>query len=389
MKGKLFIAVILLYACGTLQADDHTGTTGASFLKIASSSRLLGIGEAFTAIADDASALTANPAGLGNIASPEILFSHYEWVIDLDYEHLAFVQPVFKGLYNFKGIMGFGITYLHLPSFNRYDDWGENAGQMNMNGLAFILGYGQQIFDFNAGLSLKLIREEVDDVSDYAFGTDLGVIYNYKLPVKLLGLKTYGKTLKIGLTLQNIGLDSGIMGYRLPLTFKFGMSTEIFNDFQIAMDLEKPNDNKLRYNTGFEYNIRNYVHLRAGYRFLGYRVDSFTVGLGVSYPFGNKLVKVDATYAPEGPLKNTTDLSVTVRFPGVTSEKDWKTANILYYKGIYYYTNGDLEKAVELWQEVLRLNPDHTRAKEKIKDAEYLKKLKEVEKDIKNKYIEK
>lgn len=385
---KIFFIFILncLLAFNFLYAQDNIGTTGAPFLKIGTSSRLIGRGEAFTSMVDDPSALTVNVAGLGNIDNMEILFSHYEWVIDLDYEHLAIVKPVFKGLYNFKGVMGFGITYMHVPSFAHYDDWGKDIGELNANSLAFITGYGQKLFMFDIGISMKVIRETIDDVIDYGFGTDIGLIYSYRLPYKLLGLNTFGKTIKLAMTVQNITLDDGIKGYKLPTLFKFGIGSEIIDDFQLEVDFEKPFDQRLRINTGLEYNIRNYVNIRAGYRFMGYTVDSFTLGLGVRYPFGTKLFKIDAAYAPQGVLKNTADFTIGVKFPGVASERDWKMANILYYKGIYYYTNGNLNKAIELWKEVLKYNPDHRKAKEKIKDAYYLKKLKEVEKKVKHKY---
>lgn len=387
MKRKIFISIITLFVItGLSYSADDTGTTSASFLKIGTSSRYLGRGEAFSAMVDDPTALTANVAGLGNINNMEILFSHYEWAIDIDYEHLAFVKPVFKGLYDFQGVMGFGITYLHLPSFNHYDDWGEDIGDLNANSLAFITGYGQRLYMFDVGIGLKVVKETADDVTDYAFGTDIGLIYTYKMPRRFLFLNTFGKSIKFAMTVQNITLDDGIKGYKLPTLFRFGIGSEVFNDFEFEVDFEKPLDSRLRLNTGLEYNIRNYVNIRAGYRFLGYDVDSFTLGLGVRYPFGTKLVKVDAGYAPEGALKNTASLTFGVKFPGVSSEKDWKMANILYYKGIYYYTNGDLDKAIGLWKEVLKLNPDHVKAKEKIKDAQYLKKLKEVEDKVKHKY---
>lgn len=364
------------------------GTTSGTFLKIPTTGRVIGRGEAFTAQVDDPSALTVNVAGLGNLNNLEILFTHYEWFVDLDYEHLAVAKPVFTGIKGFPGVMGLGITYLHLPSFGQYSDWGEKIGDLNYNDLAFIAGYGQKLYSFNFGVGLKLIRQQVDTISDYAVGSDIGMIYNYKMPRDFLGLRnTYGKFVKLGFTVVNIGFGSGIKGARLPLNLKFGIGTEILNDLEVETDVEKYFDYpRIRLNVGMEYNIKNYFSLRAGYRFLGYEVDSYTLGIGVRYPFGTKLVKVDAAYAPEDFLKNTADMSFGVKFPGVSSEKDWKMANMLYYKGIYYYTNGDLKKAIELWKEVLKYAPDHDKAKQKIKDAQYLDELKNIEKKVKDQY---
>lgn len=389
---KIFIIIInlLLITCPLYSAaNDGTGTTSGAFLKIPTSSRQIGRGEAFTAMVDDPSALTVNVAGLGTINDMEILFSHYEWLIDLDYEHLAIVKPAFKGLYGSQGVIGAGITYLHLPPFNEYGSWGERVGELNYNAMALIAGYGQKLAAFDVGFSFKFLREQVDIVSDYTFGFDIGTIYSQKLPKNFLWLpRTFGRVVKIGLTVQNIGFGTGIKGYKIPTIIKSGIGTEILNDFQVEFGLEKPFDSRIRLNLGMEYNIRNYVNIRAGYRFHGYEIDSFTLGLGVRYPFGSKLVKIDAAYAPEGTLRNTANLSFGIKFPGVIKKKDWKMANRLYYKGIYYYTKGELEKAIELWKEVLKYSPKHTQAIQKIKDALYLLELKEIEKKVEEEFGE-
>ncbi len=388
MKKSLFISVIAVFLLFAYKINygSNAGVTGGTFLKLIPNSRIIGLGEAFTAVADDPSAIVFNPAGLGDINNLEILFSHFEWIIDLDYEFFSVTKPVFKGLYDFKGVMGFGITYLHLPFFGDYDDWGVQVGNINFNDIAFMLGYGQQIFDFNVGTTFKLIREQVDDITDYGMGIDIGVLYNLKLPFKKAWIFDFrGKVLRMGMSLINLTLND-INGASLPTEFRFGLSSEVFNDFTVAVDLDKPFDNRIRLNTGIEYNIRNYFNIRAGYRFFGYKVDSFSVGLGFRYPLGSKLIKVDAGYAPAGTLNNTSILTFGLKFPGVSSSKDWKMANILYYKGIYYYTNGDLDKAIQLWKEVLKYNPDHQKAKKKIKDAEYLKGLQKIENKVKKEY---
>ena len=48
------------------QGISKTGTTAAQFLKLGIGSKALGIGGAFTSIADDPSCLYWNPGGLGN-----------------------------------------------------------------------------------------------------------------------------------------------------------------------------------------------------------------------------------------------------------------------------------------------------------------------------------
>jgi tetratricopeptide (TPR) repeat protein len=46
-----------------------------------------------------------------------------------------------------------------------------------------------------------------------------------------------------------------------------------------------------------------------------------------------------------------------------------KEAEGHYKKGLAYYTSGDLDKAIEEWQETLRLNPTHPQAGQDLQKA--------------------
>ncbi|MBN1897880.1 MAG: PorV/PorQ family protein [Spirochaetes bacterium] len=383
MKKIIRISMIIFITCLLPISFLHSaGTTSATFLKMGTTSRIIGMAEAFTAIADDASSIGVNPAGLGYVDNLEILFAHHEWVVDLDYEYLAVAKPAFKGIKGYQGVLGGSILYLHLPPFYQYDDWGESVGELSVNALAVTLGYGQKLGPFAFGNNLKLIREQVDDISEFAFGMDLGVIYKANLPPKRIGgFNLKGKSLLFGLSLLNVGLDRGIGGAPLPTTLKFGVGSQIFNGFLIDLDLEKPFDNRIRFNLGMEYTIKDLISIRGGYRFFGYDVDTFTLGMGIRYFFGDKLIKASTAYAPQGPLKNTANLTVHLKFPGKVGLENWRVANTLYYQGIYYYTRGELDKAIEIWEQVLKIYPNHEKARKKIKDALYLKDLKKIEKE--------
>lgn len=387
MRMKFFdilIVCTIIFGLVTVSYSGGVGTTSSSFLKIPTTSRIIGLAESVTAVIDDPSALSVNPAGLGNIENMEILFSHYEWITDIDYEYLAVAVPSFKGIKGNQGILGGSISYLHLPSFFQYGEWGERIGDLNFSSLAVTFGYGQKIGNFTIGNSIKFIREQIDDFSDITFAIDLGTIYTVKLPSrKIAGFSLKGKSLKFGAAILNIGLDGGIKGYPTPMVLKFGVGSRIAKGFLIDLDFEKPWDNRVRINLGIEYIIKGIVSVHGGSRFIGYKTDTFTLGLGISYNFKGKLARVGTAYAPQGPFKNTSIFTVSLKFPGGIPPEDWKLANTLYYKGIYYYTKGEIEKAIELWKQVLKIIPEHEKAKQKLKDAEYLLKLKEIEKEVK------
>ncbi|MBI4062852.1 MAG: UPF0164 family protein, partial [Elusimicrobia bacterium] len=54
--------------------------SGFSFLKIGVGARPIGLGSAYTAMANDATAIYWNPAGLGAIKKRELSAMHGEWL---------------------------------------------------------------------------------------------------------------------------------------------------------------------------------------------------------------------------------------------------------------------------------------------------------------------
>src|SRR5258708_26333936 len=87
------------------------GSTTGELLKIPLGARAIGMGEAFTALPDDSSALYWNPAGLSLMNQKEATFMHSSLIEGIHCEHLAFVPPT--------GGYGLGGTLSHL-GYARY-----------------------------------------------------------------------------------------------------------------------------------------------------------------------------------------------------------------------------------------------------------------------------
>ena len=66
---------------------NKTGTTAAQFLKIGVGPRAIGMGGAYTALADDINAMYWNPAGLSRMNSKEAFFNHVDWIMDVKMEN--------------------------------------------------------------------------------------------------------------------------------------------------------------------------------------------------------------------------------------------------------------------------------------------------------------
>jgi hypothetical protein len=69
------------------------GTAGAQFLKIGVGARAVGMGETFVAVADDASAIWWNPAGVARITADgesHLTLNHSTWPADISHEFFGY-----------------------------------------------------------------------------------------------------------------------------------------------------------------------------------------------------------------------------------------------------------------------------------------------------------
>src|SRR5436309_2306797 len=117
MKKFLVLAqLIVLLTLGLSEAGNSPGTSGAPFLRIGVGARASGMGEAFTAVADDVSTIFWNPAGLANFKGREFLFMHNLWAPETSLEYVAYAQPI-KDF----GTLSGSLTYLWMPPLNVSD----------------------------------------------------------------------------------------------------------------------------------------------------------------------------------------------------------------------------------------------------------------------------
>jgi hypothetical protein len=313
-RHNLTIRIIvtgLLVVSASWAAFSKVGTTGASFLKIGVG-RATGMGDAFVAIADDASACFFNPAGLSR-AGRQFQLNHVNWIADINHDNLTAVLPVG----NF-GTVAFNVTALTMgdmeqttidnPNTRVRED--EGTGQIfGASDFAAGVSYARIITDkLSFGLSVKAINQSIWDMSASAFGADLGLYYNTGFRSLRIGaaVTNYGTMLAFSgrqLDYSFFWTDSGpnpIQGsYQttpaaLPTSFRFGVAYDILDQassrLTAAVDITHPSDINETVNFGLEYGLNKAFFLRGGYilnadtkyqELLGW-MTGLSAGLGVS-----------------------------------------------------------------------------------------------------------
>ncbi|MBM3312966.1 PorV/PorQ family protein [candidate division WOR-3 bacterium] len=292
-SGLLALSFVLLTLSLPSAADaafSKVGTTGAAFLKIGVG-RSTAMGDAFVAIADDASAVYFNPAGLAQVAR-QVQLNHVDWIADVNHDHLAVVLPA-TGF----GTVAFSVTALTMgdmeqttldnPNTRPREDEGTGLffGAADM---AFAVSYARIITDkLSFGLSVKAVQQTIWDMSASAFGFDVGLFYN-----------TGFRSLRIGAAVTNYGTQLAFSGRQLdysffwrdsgpsqiqgsykttpmglPTSFRFGIAYDIIEALDptkdsrltAALDITHPSDINETVNFGLEYGLADVFFLRGGY----------------------------------------------------------------------------------------------------------------------------
>lgn len=305
MRYQIILGLIIIIISIDLSAGyskDNPANTGLSFLKIGAGSRAIGMGEAYVAIANDASGTYWNPAGLTQINGTELTFTHNKWLQDITNEFFAFT---FQG-----GKNAFGISFMSNTIGGierRVKASSEPLDVLNthdiMLGLSFARKIGENV---NYGLTVKYLYQKIYIENASGLAMDLGVQY-----------KTPFSGLNAGFAFQNFGYISKLReeSIQLPHTIRLGLAYQIpiqflHGEFIFATDWIKILESTSHFNIGFEYNFIKYFALRLGYQ-TGFDDKGIHGGFGVKF----NRYQLDYAYVPfTSDLGNSHRISFSIKF---------------------------------------------------------------------------
>jgi len=107
----LIVAVCLLLPLTAegAQIFEKVGTLGGQSLKIGVGARAAAMGDAYVAIADDATAVYWNPAGIARLSGQSVTVNHTAWPADILFDQAAYVFNI-KGIPRMLGVNGRELT---------------------------------------------------------------------------------------------------------------------------------------------------------------------------------------------------------------------------------------------------------------------------------------
>jgi hypothetical protein len=256
--------------------------------------RQTGMGEAFTALSGDVQSLHYNPAGLADLAAPEIDTLYAADLFSAQTAHVIFGTPV---AWIGSGSLALDCYALLGPAIEINNLDGTSESLISQRDLVVSAGYGQPITPgLSVGAAAKFFHSTlVEEYSATAVGGDVGMLYQ--------GLGLPG--ISLGAALQNLGTPIKYLEQSdpMPTLFRvgFGYATpkNSTHGLRVGLDLLFPNDQDAQTHLGMEYGWQERFFLRGGYK-LGSALESFTVGAGlllnglsVNYSFAKMAVGPD------------------------------------------------------------------------------------------------
>ena len=338
----IIVMALIFNIAGKVEATNESQAAVLNLL-IEPGAKQAGMGEAYSAIADDASAGYYNPAGLAfqdrNVKN--LQFMHMNWLPsladDMYYEYLGFSQYA-EGWGNF----GFNIIYFNMgEQFRTTSVSSDIIGTFHSFEIVASGSYGATMTNnLSLGLTLKAIYSKLAEAGQEAergkgigtsFALDFGAMY-----------KPSVEGLTLSAVIHNLGPKISYIDVTqadpLPLHIVFGAAyvplENEYNKLTFVMDIYKPlvrrsgtpfealykawydEDNEFEqidFKVGTEYVYNNFMALRAGYTYdKDGELKSPTFGVGIIWDRMN----VDIAYygARDNPMQDSMRFSFAYNF---------------------------------------------------------------------------
>lgn len=294
MMKVLLLVVLFLSPFVFARSGEDTG----EFVKLASSVRAMGMGNAYVGIAEGIESLNYNPAGLATIKKKEGLLGYTKHFANISFSSIAYGQPISHAAYAIK-------------MFLMNTSGGEEANLDNRTGknvdiscrlisISSAIPFTQHI---SLGGSIKLINQDYAGYKGGGFSYDVGIL---------------GRSgpLSLGLSLNNIGRNIKIDNVEnsLPFNIKGGLGYQIKENILLAFDIEKQKGANLIFRLGGEYNLLPNIDLRGGYDL----ISGYSMGFGIK-SVGKESMKhvfaqIDYAYLYNLSLNSSHRVSILTRF---------------------------------------------------------------------------
>jgi len=277
MKNRLgiFALALALIIATSVSAGD---AGNSSLFAVGAGARALGMGGAFTSLADDATAVYYNPACLPHLEFHEVSFMHMQLFEGTVYDFASWAHPLL-------GLGGVGIAYMRIGTSDivRRSNF-VNEGWFDFSTSQLLVSAGRELEGgVTAGVTLKVINQSLDNLTDNGFGMDLGLRIDLtdRISTGLIVRDIVPAAIKLKNETEHFptSVTAGLSLRKIHLSDMINVTGSV--------DLEKSEGRSALVHAGAEMVAKGRYSLRAGYD-----RDNFSLGIG----YAVRRLRVDYAY---------------------------------------------------------------------------------------------
>ncbi len=330
----------------------QSGGQPGAFLQYGVGARALGMGGAFYAIADDATAGYWNPAGLAQLQRKELTMMNASLFEGTKFGYMAYAHPTAT-----KGTFSLGMTQLKLDGFEKVDAVFDPAGEptsITPNGsfsdtkTALAFSWGKQATEFiSFGMSLKSISRQLDDSSDSMLSLDIGA------------MRQMSPRYRLALGIQNVfSQASGDTDDKLPVLVKVGNSLSLFkNRLIMGFDFQKAQGADLNWRFGGEYWAARWFAMRFGL-LAAPGIQETDFGFGFRF----RMFQLDMAQGIHN-LGSSSRMSLSFRFGRSRDDRSEEQVRIIIDQGFEAFKAGNFQLAALRLNQALDAAPHNKQVK--------------------------
>jgi hypothetical protein len=298
----LSVFLILMISCPAAVAETGDGGHAGVFLRLGFGARAMGMGGAFVAVADDATAGFFNPAGLVQIKQRIFGAFYRKMTLDRKLSYVVYNQPIRD-----EATIALAWINAGVGDVMGRDSDGHPTEEISNYQNAVHLFLGRRILDqLSVGLGIGYIQYNLANVDAYGIGFGVSVM-GRPMPKLRLGASLEELGMRYswasGEYWQQFGLLGSSVKEDFPFNARVGTSYLLLEDrVLISAELEKNEKQKGRIHLGAEGWALENVAGRIGYDRgsltlgLGLRQEIQTAILGFDYAFISSRVEDDADH---------------------------------------------------------------------------------------------
>lgn len=290
MRATRWLAAVLIFSAGT-RAWSAEGSVTAEFLTLPVGGRAAAMGEAYTAVSDDASALMWNPAALPMTRNSSVVFGHVPYLDQSAHDYAAVAHRTKPGR-----AWGLGFNYFSAGDVELTDTSGFANGSASPKDYAISLGHARALGGENF-----LTGWRWGVAGKYISSTLLKTARSTALDLGVLSPPLLKDHLVLGASAANIGrpLQYNQEKEALPRLYRFGSAYTIKPQWLATADIHWLESQPMDYSVGSEYQKVVGSHwtlaFRSGYNSM-LAEESFADGISVGLGFAWKSWRVDYFY---------------------------------------------------------------------------------------------